>query len=123
AERKAHESHPPDSDGQANGKANGFKLRAPATADRLDSYVRGAIRKTADRVAAAPQGERHNKLRNESIKLAGLVKAAGDQSYISEYRAALLDAARLNGHAADTPGDAEELIESALQKATEEDVS
>jgi Bifunctional DNA primase/polymerase, N-terminal len=88
---------------------------------RAAKYARAAMEKAVVAVAAASDGTRHDVLRRESLATAGLVKAGVLTE--DEYRAALMSADQMNGHADDDPGDAQKLIDSALQMAGPRDLS
>jgi hypothetical protein len=77
--------------------------------------ARSALKEAAACVAAALKGSRHNVLLKESLPIASLVKA--DLLSAAEYLAGFEEADRANGHAADDPGDGEQVIRSALNIA------
>ncbi len=118
-ERIAAERSRPNLNGHATAGRAG--RHSPNGTTCAKKYARGALKKAAAAVAAAVNGTRHDVLRNESLAMAGFVKAG----VLSEevYRAELMAADQANRHSDDDPGDAQKLLESALQMAEPRDLS
>jgi hypothetical protein len=86
--------------------------------ERLTRYALAALADVAGQIAGTPEGGRHDLLRDESLNLAGLVKAEVLEEGL--YRSTLQDAARDCGL---PDGEASELIESALEIAKPRDLT
>src|SRR5262249_47913813 len=98
-----------------------FLAKVTTRRDAQIAYARAGLRDAAAQVARATKGARHDLLRDLSLPIAGFVKAGVLTE--EEFLAAFLEADRLNGHAADDPGDADVILKSALVMATARDLS
>ena len=99
-------------------RADVIPENADQEARKITNYVRMALADEAAKVASTPIGGRHDALLKASINMAGLIKGANFSE--DTFRRVLAEAADL----CDLPaGEAADLIESALEKATPRDLT
>ena len=84
----------------------------------LAKYYQTALSQEAGQIVSTPPGGRHDALRDASMNIAGLVRAGAVSE--NDYRRTMARAAKDCGL---PDGEAEELIDSALEKATPRDLS